>query len=138
VLALLTLPVTLFLSYSDLRPWNERKTDLLVLSKRGDLIISALSEYHKSEGKYPDSLKELIPQYIDELPSEKMEGIRHHDFEYVVASEDSSFKGYKVSVYTPSAFMNWDELFYYPSQDYPDSIHNQRVERLGSWAYLHE
>lgn len=41
-------------------------------------IIVALEQYHEDKGEYPASLEDLIPDYLDEIPSgEWIEGFRY-------------------------------------------------------------
>jgi hypothetical protein len=35
----------------------------------GDLIVKALEAYYNENGKYPDTLQELVPKYLDEVPT---------------------------------------------------------------------
>ena len=39
---------------------------------------------------------------------------------------------------TPTGLLNWDYLFYWSDERYPDRLGGNTIERLGSWAYLHE
>jgi hypothetical protein len=33
-------------------------------------VIAALASYHQAKGRYPESLKELVPGYVDSIPEE--------------------------------------------------------------------
>ena len=37
--------------------------------KRGDAIIAALNAYKEKEGKFPEKLTSLVPEYLKEIPS---------------------------------------------------------------------
>jgi hypothetical protein len=34
--------------------------------------------------------------------------------------------------------INFDQLMYFPNQQYPEFGHGGRIERIGAWAYVHE
>jgi hypothetical protein len=40
---------------------------------------------------------------------------------------------WELSIPCPLGMLNWDEFFYRPSETYPEP-----VERIGTWAYVHE
>ncbi|MBT6321900.1 MAG: hypothetical protein HOJ31_06910 [Anaerolineae bacterium] len=36
--------------------------------KQGDNIVNAIEKYYENEGDYPESLADLLPNYLDEIP----------------------------------------------------------------------
>jgi hypothetical protein len=41
-------------------------------------------------------------------------------------------------VHTGGPGINFDQLMYFPNQQYPEFGHGGWVERMGAWAYVHE
>ena len=37
--------------------------------RQGSLIITGLERYRVDNGRYPDSLKQLVPQYLEDIPT---------------------------------------------------------------------
>ena len=138
VLAALSLGVAFFFSWADRRPWAERKADVATIAEQGGVIVAAIADYRASLGRYPDTMEDLVPEYLQSVPTVQMESLRHSEFEYRPASAESAFRGYRLSVLTPRWFLNFDELFYWPEEDYPDTLGRERIERIGKWAYRHE
>lgn len=127
-----------FLSYADTRNWEERRKSVATLAGEGNVLVDAIQRYHEATRKYPVTLQELVPNYIDELPQIERNDINHGKYEYSLAHDDDMYEGYELYFLTPRWFVNFDTLFYWPSETYPDSIHGQKVESIGKWAYLHE
>jgi hypothetical protein len=46
--------------------------------------------------------------------------------------------GYELRVDCPSGFLNWDQFIYWPSERYPDELGGNGIERVRTWAYIHE
>jgi hypothetical protein len=55
-------------------PPNERITE------PANKIISSLDKYQKAHGKYPDSLAELVPEYLESIPIPQW-GVRSWSYE---------------------------------------------------------
>jgi hypothetical protein len=52
----------------------------------GDQIIKAIDKYHSTHGKYPNRLKSLVPDYIDEIQN-PIWGLR--EWEYRIFPENN-------------------------------------------------
>jgi hypothetical protein len=45
---------------------------------------------------------------------------------------------YELRIDCTSGGINFDRFIYWPSEDYPDRIQGNGVERVRTWAYVHE
>ena len=104
----------------------------------GDSIVQALARYRTDHGEYPGTLDHLVPQYIDALPYTGM--IAYPEFTYQKDYNDIQSKPgeYELRIDCTSGGINFDRFIYWPSEDYPDRIQGNGVERFRTWAYVHE
>jgi hypothetical protein len=107
-------------------------------SQVGDRIVQALGRYRHDNGEYPESLKRLIPGYLDEVPYTEM--IAYPDFSYRkdrngIENNPGSFE---LWISCPTGMLNFDSFIYWPSETYPDRLQGNGVERIRTWAYIHE
>lgn len=103
-------PVALFIS---INIGYERSPDAII-RRNGQAIVQALEQYHEKTGTYPKSLEELVPTYLNPLPTEPKT-----IWGWLYTSSDDDFTlgyvcdvgklGYSVCVYTPEA-REWDWL----------------------------
>ena len=98
-------------------------------------IIEALENFRRSNDRYPDSLGELVPTFISEIPQTGLAG--YPDFQYDTANQDSLFREFELWVDT-SKPMNWDKFVYWPESGYPDFLYGGWTEKFGDWVYVHE
>lgn len=125
--------------------WRIRRAAFERVAQRGEVIVQAIGTYQTQEGKFPESLDDLVPKYIDKIPGT---GIRAYPkFEYeILKPHNKDYKElykkhkalYELRVNCPSGGLNWDCFFYWPSQDYPNHIYGGVTERIGKWVYVHE
>lgn len=59
--------------------WNAQEQ---ISRKRGENIVEQLEAYHQQQGRYPDSLAQLVPRYLPKLPStaQSLTGWRRYDY----------------------------------------------------------
>lgn len=50
--------------------------------RRGDAIVTALSSFRAEHNRYPDSLRELVPKYLTEIPHSSMSALYEIPFTY--------------------------------------------------------
>lgn len=101
-------------------------------------LVTAIKAYEQTHGKPPDSLDALIPEFLSAIPHTGMGA--YPNYQYAVA-EGAYRDGnpWTLVVHTPTGVIDFDELFYYPLQNYPSyRWETNRVERIRDWAYLHE
>ena len=108
-------------------------------AERSQPLIEAIQKYERNQGAPPATLDDLIPDYLSEIPHTGM--MAYPEYEYY--SGKKSLERYDgnpwvVTVDTPSGGPNWDEMLYFPKQNYPKAGYGGDLERVGDWAYVHE
>ncbi len=107
-------------------------------SQAGNRIVQALDRYRIDHGEYPETLAQLRPGYLEDIPYTGM--IAYPEFKYRRDYHDLQPKPgeYELRIDCSSGWINWDRFIYWPSEEYPDQIQGNGVERMGTWAYVHE
>lgn len=108
------------------------------LAERSAPLVSAISRYIDDHGAPPQSLNELVPDYLSEIPKTGI--MAYSEYRYEVGENAERYEGnpWVLRVFTPSGGINFDEFMYFPLQNYPDRGYGGSFERVGNWAYLHE
>jgi hypothetical protein len=70
---------------------RRRKTESM---RRGDTIFAALSSFRTDRGHYPNSLKELVPEFLPNVPSSAGAVLRDVPFHYRVSDRDGFDLGF--------------------------------------------
>lgn len=105
--------------------------------ERGEPLVRAIHQFTVQNGRPPESLDELTPQYLAALPGT---GIgTSPEFHYVLG-EPARYDGnpWVLLVHPPCLLMKFDSLMYFPLQNYPVLGHGGVIERVGAWGYVHE
>lgn len=118
------------------RLWPMRRAGLQQATTRAQPLIGAIEKFKRENKRLPANLQELVPAYIPAVPQTGMaaypEFIYNND-----GFKKRYFQTYQLSVRTGFGF-DFDSLNYWPEGDYPTEMYGGRVERIGSWAYVHE
>ena len=70
----------------------KRKIDLInKCYEKMRMLASALEIYHTDYNRYPDSLHQLVPEYIDEVPEENSADQKKFNISYKLRKENLSF-----------------------------------------------
>ena len=112
-----------------------RRSAFEQLADRSAPLIDAIRGYELATGAPPDSLSQLVPEYLPEVPSTGMGA--NPEYHYFAGEEAQSRYGdrWAISVYT-GLVLSFDEFWYVPSREYEST--EGAVELIGQWAYLHE
>jgi hypothetical protein len=114
-------------------------------SRRGDRICAALARFEADNRFYPDRLRELVPAYIEEIPTTGLMG--YPSFYYRKGPPDEADRarswwptmaGYELGIHCSRGWVNWDRFFYWPTEEYPGRVYGGSVQPVGAWAYVHE
>lgn len=107
------------------------------LAERSMPLVEAIKAFEKAEGPPPKKLDDLVPSYLDAVPSTGLAA--YPDYEIHMGEESSMWKGnpWVLCVPVSRGTLNWDLFLYFPNQDYPSGKYSP-FERFGGWAYLHE
>ncbi len=106
------------------------------LADRSMPLVDAVHAYEKTEGRPPNSLEDLVPKYLDSVPSTGLAGYPHYK---IYKGEDSPLwqDNPWVMCVPAGRLMNGDLFLYFPKQNYP-ADESSAFERMGAWAYWHE
>jgi hypothetical protein len=107
---------------------------------RGMPIVRALAAYREDHGHYPEALAELVPGYLDRLPSTGLMGYPKYWYRKGYHDLERAEESYELLIHCTStiAGINFDRFLYWPEEAYPATIQRKVVERIGVWAYVHE
>lgn len=108
-------------------------------AKRSQPLIAAIKDFEQDQGRPPESLAELVPAYLAEVPGTGMLTYPEYEYQHGKAARNRyADNPWVLIVNTPSAILNWDQMFYFPRQNYADVPFRAGLERVGDWAYNHE
>ncbi len=108
------------------------------LADRSSVLVQAIYKYDEDQGKPPQTLQQLVPDYLPQIPSTSMGA--YPEYEYLVADDANFYQGnpWVLVVHTPLGMLNYDMFMYFPKQHYPEQIYGGNVEKIKDWAYVHE
>ncbi|MFD2157373.1 hypothetical protein ACFSW8_00505 [Rubritalea tangerina] len=117
---------------------NVRKMAFEGLAERSMVLVEAVHSYEETKGYPPESLVDLVPEYIDAVPSTGM--MAYPEYRYSVGEDAKYFSGnpWVLRVPAPSGGINFDEFLYFPLQNYPASGYGGQLVKVGKWAYSRE
>lgn len=107
-------------------------------AQRGQVLIDAIEKYKADKGLYPNTLPELAPTYISQIPETGMCGYRSFEYQRIEQVFGDATGGYELKIDTSLGPLNWDVFIYWPNQQYPERTYGGHIEQIGSWAYVHE
>ena len=113
---------------------SPRKEAWTQLGERMLPLVRAIEAYHRDHGAYPAQLQNLVPTYLDELPSTGMR--KHTNYFYYKGERAQTHQGNPWIIEIPAGYgMGFDQFYYFPLQNYPKGW---PYEPMGKWAYFHE
>ncbi len=108
-------------------------------AQRSETLIAAIKKYEQDNSDPPESLNDLVPNYLPSIPSTGM--MAYPQYEYhsgPEARERYADNPWAISVLTPSGGINFDVMLYFPKQNYPTHGFGGSLQRIAEWAYVHE
>jgi hypothetical protein len=120
--------------YLRLLIWRDRLERLVT---RSEPLVGAIHAFAAQRGRPPESLGELVPDYLGTIPGT---GIgTFPEYRYVVG-EPERYDGnpWALIVTPPCHPLGFDLFLYFPRQNYPEAGYGGTLERIGTWAYVHE
>lgn len=115
--------------------WRLRYAAAEACAKRSQPVIDALGEYRETVGRYPDSLQDLVPLFLEKEAKPAM--LAYPAYEYLRAGANPASGGYELIVSMPHG-ASADMLVYWPSEAYPAKLPPGDVARLHRWAYVRD
>ncbi|MCC7145739.1 MAG: hypothetical protein IT443_04780 [Phycisphaeraceae bacterium] len=121
-----------------------RSSAFHALAKRSAVLVSAIKQYEIDHTGPPQTLAQLVPQYLPAIPQTGMAA--YPDYVYVPRGLSDGFEGepwpegntWILLVHTPSGGINFDMFLYFPAQNYPKQAYGSWLEHVEDWAYAHE
>ena len=101
-------------------------------------LLQAIEAFERDEHRPPRDLAEILPRYLAAIPSTGMGGYPEWDYIHATDAHAYGENSWVLLVHTPGPGINFDQLVYFPNQRYPQFGHGGSLERLGTWAYVHE
>lgn len=101
-------------------------------------LVRGIQAFERDEGRPPRDLTELVPQYIPAIPPTGMRGYSQWNYIRGTDARAYSENTWVLLVHTGGPGINFDQLMYFPNQQYPEFGHGGWIERMGAWAYVHE
>jgi hypothetical protein len=102
-------------------------------ARHSEPVLSALRDYQRAVGKYPDSLEMLVPRYLPKVPFSG--AFAYPELEYERNGADAASGGFELFISLQHG-MSSDFLLYWPSERYPNTLPAGPVVSLGHWAYV--
>ncbi len=105
---------------------------------RAEPLIAAIRLYQDANGWPPEHLSALVPGQLTAIPTPGI-GVTT-EFRYHRPSPDDGSDGNQwwLTVRPPVASVGFNTFIYLPNQNYPKRGWGGVLERIGTWAYVHE
>jgi len=101
-------------------------------------LVPAIHAFERDQGRPPENLTELVPRYIPAIPFTGMRGYSQWDYIHGADARAYGQHSWVLLVHTGGPGINFDQLMYFPNQQYPEFGHGGWIERMGAWGYVHE
>ena len=146
LLSFLVAPVVDFsciqFSFGKCIPFIERIEEEFNISeeiKEYEPIIDSIESYHQDSGNYPANLSDLIPDYLDEIPSINIRSVNRLLYQPEPMWEDSPLFTFKISGNYPGfirGLHGW-ALYYCPSYFSGCNIGGDSYRIDDNWLWIH-
>ena len=111
-----------------------RAAGFRMAAQRAEPVVRAVEQYVEDNGAPPDSRTDLVPRYLQSLPS------RVPPLELVTGKDAARYGGnqWVLRASVPTGIINFDQFVYFPNQQYPRAGFGGWLQRIDAWAYVHE
>ncbi|HVX11240.1 MAG TPA: hypothetical protein VHC22_08680 [Pirellulales bacterium] len=115
-----------------------RTAGMRAFAQRSRPLIAAIEQYRRDHSAPPRSLDDLVPDYLPQVPSTGM--MAYPEYHYYAGEAKIAYAGnpWALSVATPSGGINFDQILYFPNQNYPATGYGGSLQPIDDWAYVHE
>lgn len=115
---------------------NAEHTAYARAMERARPLISAISAYKAKTGHCPETLTELIPEYLARVPDTGLASVPQ--FKYVAASKLAEGNWELQIDCVKTDLSDHARLFFRPSGVYPQMLEGWPVTRVGQWGFVQE
>ncbi len=98
-------------------------------------LIKAIEKFEIDQGRPPNNLTELVPEYLPSVPGT---GLRTSpSYRYLTGEEAKRHEGnaWVLEIDPPGILSTLDIFVYYPNGNYNVSTQSGSMKRIGEWAY---
>lgn len=115
-----------------------RRNGIERFSDRSLPLIAAIKKYELANLAPPPSLQALVPTYLPAVPSTGM--MAYPEYQYVTGPDAIKYhSGNSWALWLNTGYgMAFDQILYFPKQNYPTTGFGGTLETVGVWAYVHE
>jgi hypothetical protein len=108
------------------------------LAVRSAPLVAAVNSYQAKYGVPPAKLDDLVPEFMAEVPWTHFGA--YPDYKYLPGPDAQEWGGNPWVLYVDcgKGGFNWDRFLYLPLQNYPEHGYGGSLQRIDSWAYVHE
>lgn len=110
----------------------------VALAERSKPLTTAIEKFETEKGRPPQTLRELVPEYIAEIPWTGLGSSPTYDYRTPPSGDflmGTWYLGVDVSDF---GLMDWDTFVYDPEHHYEGSNGYDYFERFGDWVYRHD
>lgn len=104
---------------------------------RAKPLIEAIRKHEATNGRPPEDLAELVPSYLPAIPTPGIGTSREFCLRRP-SPDDESGNPWWLTVRPPVAGIGFAVFIYLPNQNYTKRSWGGVLERIGTWAYVHE
>ena len=108
---------------------NIRANLLRDVAAKSKPLIAAIERYHNYRGEYPESLEDLIPEFISTIPETKIS--TKSDYMYYKEKEG----GYQLTIRFQGKFLNQATFTYEPERKDKSPDSDEKYEWFDGWHY---
>jgi hypothetical protein len=116
---------------------DARDAAFAVCAVRAQPLVDAISRFEHERGRPPSRLEDLVPAFLAEVPGTGLSAYPRFELDRP-GGEARTAAAWELQVRCSKSFFDFDVFFYWPTQNYPREIYGGWVERIGTWAYVHE
>lgn len=115
-----------------------RRVALGQVMVRAEPLIEAIRKHEATSGRPPRDLAELVPNYLSVIPTPGVGTSPEFYYRRPAPEDDLEGNAWMLDVNPPVIGIGFDRFIYLPKQNYPERGWGGVLERIGTWAYVHE
>lgn len=115
-----------------------RRFALEQVMARAEPLIAAIQMYEAAQGRPPAELVALVPEYLPNIPTPGIGTSPEFYYRRPAPEDDLEGNAWMLDVMPPVIGIGFDRFIYLPKQNYPHRGWGGVLERMGTWAYVHE
>ncbi|MFA6542924.1 MAG: hypothetical protein WCS99_00760 [Limisphaerales bacterium] len=115
-----------------------RRVALEQVMVRAESLIEAIRKHEAATGRPPSNLAELVPGYLSVIPTPGIGTASEYFYRRPAPEADLEGNAWMLDVMPPVVGIGFDRFIYLPKQNYPHEGWGGVLERMGTWAYVHE